>query len=403
MSAQKKGAAHKKSHRFEFFIINIFSFVCIGLLALFVLNFALFNPFTLAFKDFSLTDVYYAKVKKQDSIYRGPLVLVNVEDRSRGEIAFLLQRIQEGKPKVVGVDVIFRDRKDSTDDLLKEVFASSSNLVLPYAAKFDDGDSAVYSNSYFGVKSNAFVNLIGEQREFSTIRSYYPVYKNSPAFTTAIIQKFDPELARPLEQKKEEKTDIRFWGNLQNFEFYTFDSLLNPAFDVSKFANKIVLVGYLGLHTTTHNTLDEDRFYTPLNSQLAGRSHPDMYGLVVHANILRMALDRDYIVKVPAWLNWVLAFLLSWALIPIFVKWYVYKPMWSHFFTKVTQLAITILAMYITVVLYAAANLKLEPASILVAVLLLGDFVLFYDGLVKFLKLKLGWRINSIYFEGHGH
>jgi hypothetical protein len=116
-----------------------------------------------------------------------------------------------------------------------------------------------------------------------------------------------------------------------------------------------------------------------------------------------MALDKDYVRLVPSWLNWMFAFLISWSLVAIFVRWYVFKTIWWHFIVKIIQLTVTILFMYLTILLYAKANLKLEAASILVAVLLLGDFVLFYDGLVKFLKVKLGLRFNSIFFEGHGH
>jgi CHASE2 domain-containing sensor protein len=38
-----------------------------------------------------------------------------------------------------------------------------------------------------------------------------------------------------------------------------------------------------------------DIFFTPLNKKIIGRSLPDMYGVVVHANIIKMILDKEFI------------------------------------------------------------------------------------------------------------
>jgi CHASE2 domain-containing sensor protein len=402
LTTKKTEAAKKHNRKLEYFLINIFSFICIGLIALFLLNFSLFDPFKLAFKDFSLTDVYYTSMINKNQIYNGPLVIVNIENKTRAELAFLLEKLQEGRPKVIGVDIIFPDRKDSSDALLKAVFSSYSNFVLPYSAQFDASDSEVHTNNYFDVQHSAFVNLIGEHKEFSTIRSYYPVYNNQPAFTTAIIQKYNASLAEPLLKKDNHKKEIRYFGNLENFHFYTFDEIIDPEFLSERVTNKIVLVGSLGsIINSADNYPGEDHFYTPLNQRSSGRSYPDMYGLIVHANILRMVLDKDFIRNVPWWLNWTIAFLFTWALIPLFSRWYIHRAMWSHLWTMFAQLFLSILFVYLIILLFANGNLKIEAASILVAVLLLGDIILFYDAFVKFFKLKLKWNFHSIFFEGH--
>jgi hypothetical protein len=78
----------KKSHALEYLIINLFVFAGIGLLSFVVFNVSVFNQFTQAFKDFTLSDIYYSKILKQDSIYKGPLVLINVENKMLYVIAF---------------------------------------------------------------------------------------------------------------------------------------------------------------------------------------------------------------------------------------------------------------------------------------------------------------------------
>jgi CHASE2 domain-containing sensor protein len=176
---------------------------------------------------------------------------------------------------------------------------------------------------------------------------------------------------------------------------------MDSSFNVNTLTNKIVLVGYTG-HAApgTANFEDEDRFFTPLNSRLSGRSLPDMYGVIIQANIIRMALDKDYIFVFPTWLNFLFAFCLSWALMPLFVKWFVHKALWFHLFTMFFQLAISILFVYFTIALYAWGKIKIESSAVLVSVLLIGDFLSFYNHLIKFLKYKRKWNFHSKLFEG---
>lgn len=397
----KQTHTNKKNTGLEYLFLNMFAFAGIGLLSFVFFNVSIFNQFTQAFKDFTFTDMFYSKFSDQSKIYKGPLVLINVENRSREEIAFLLQRLEEGKPKVIGVDIIFPDKKDSvTDGILKQTLAGYNNIVLPYIASFDSSVPVIKNHEYFQTKPAAFVNLVGEDREFSTIRYYYPVYNNIPAFTTAIMQMYDSAKAAVLFKKAQSKTEIRYFGNIQNFAYQNFEEVMNPAFNTDVVKDKIVLLGYMGNASSSKIPLDEDRFFTPLNSRLSGRSHPDMYGSIIHANILRMSLDKDYIYSFPSWLNWLVAFLLSLALLPALVRWYVHKPVWYHLWLVLTQFAISILFLFFTILLYAKANIKIESAALLVSVLLIGDFILLYDHFAKYFKHKLKWNFHSKFFEG---
>lgn len=393
----------RKSHNLEYFIMNLFVFAGIGLLSFIVFNVSLFNQFTQAFKDFTITDMYYSQMLNKNNMYKGPLEIINIENRSRGEIAFLLQKLEEGHPKVIGLDAIFQDTANATEDsLLKTTFSNYSNIVLPYIASFNKNVTPAQTNEYFGVQSNSFVNIAGVQKEYTTLRYYYPAYDHIPAFTTAMLQMYDPVVASSLIKRNKQKTEIRYYGDLQNFDYRTFDEVMSDTFNTQNLKDKILLLGYAGEQNAPGNKLDEDRFFTPLNPQLSGRSYPDMYGTVVHANILRMGLDKDFIYTLPTWLNWLLAFMLNWLLLPMFVRWYVHKAVWFHLFTMLLQLAISMLFVYFTILMYAYQNIKIESSAVLVAVLLLGDFLLFYDHLVKFLKYKLKWDFNSKFLEG-GH
>ena len=58
------------------------------------------------------------------------------------------------------------------------------------------------------------------------------------------------------------------------------------------FKNSIVMMGFLGKYMG--DPVWEDKFFTPLNKKVAGRANPDMFGLVVHANVVAMILNQDY-------------------------------------------------------------------------------------------------------------
>jgi CHASE2 domain-containing sensor protein len=211
---------------------------------------------------------------------------------------------------------------------------------------------------------------------------------------------YDPQRAGILYKKGQTKTEIRYYGNIQNFAYQTFDEVMNPSFDPGMVKDKIVLLGYMGRSDGSSGPLDEDRFFTPLNPRLSGRSHPDMYGSLIHANILRMTLDKDYVYSFPQWLNLLLAFILSLMLLPWLVKTWVHKGVWFHLVILLVQLTISVLFVFLTIVLYAQANVKIESSAVLVSVLLLGDFILFYDAIVQYLKRKTKWKFHSKFFEG---
>ena len=220
-----------------------------------------------------------------------------------------------------------------------------------------------------------------------------------PAFTTAIMQKYDSVKARALLSRNDQSTEINYYGRQGNYTFLNSANISDSSFDPSVFKGKIVLIGYMGTPASNAKMLDEDMFFTPFNIQLSGRSFPDMYGMLIHANILRMELDNDFIYRLPTWLNWLLAFILSWAVLPLFIRWWVHKAVWFHLYTMLLQLFVSILFIFITIMLYAKAKIKIESSAILVAVLLLNDFVLFYDSIVQFLKRKMKLKFHSRLFE----
>ena len=55
-----------------------------------------------------------------------------------------------------------------------------------------------------------------------------------------------------------------------------------------------------------------------MNIQYVGKSYPDMYGVVVHANIISMIMEEDFINTVPEWISITLLILIIYSLMSLF-------------------------------------------------------------------------------------
>jgi CHASE2 domain-containing sensor protein len=384
----------------EFLLLNCFIFGCVSLLSLVILNASFFDPFTQAFHDFTLTDLYYSKAKDRNTIYKEHLVLVNLENRSRKEIALLLQQLQTGKPKTIAIDAVFAGQKDEDDSLLQQSFQQNDNYVLSYVADFERPEKAIHSDSLFSKSTGGYANIVGDDPEFSTIRYYYPFTKNEEALTSAVLKKYDSAVYNKLKKRRDQKTEIHYFGDLSNFQFYDFDEVMDPAFITDQLKGKLVIVGFLGLPLKRNTVrLDEDKLFTPLNPRLSGRSYPDMYGTVIHANILRMALEDDFIKVVPKWLTNMLSFLIIWLILPLLCGLFFKGDLWFNSAGTLLQLIGAVVIVFITLIAYSSFHLKFDPGLVLACLVLLPTFINLYEVLLNILRYKLKLRFGSAFLS----
>lgn len=384
----------------EYLVLNLFIWGCMAVLSLLLFNISIFDPFTQAFRDFSLTDLYYSKIRKQDNIYKGPVVLVNIENRSRKEIAFLLHRIQEGHPKTVGLDIVFSGRKNEDDNLLRDEFKNKSNYVFGFMADFENPNESHFTDSFFTTGKSSFVNLVGTDRSSSTIRYYHPFYQKENAFTTSLLKQYDEGICNRLLPNDEGPMEIHYYGGLENFKYYHFDEVLQTDFDLTVFQNKIVIVGYLGLPDRSESEqVDEDKFFTPLNSHLSGRSFPDMYGSVIHANILRMILEKDCILVVSPEKTVIITFCLTWIYLPLVCFLFFKGDLWFNSIGTGIQFAGSILTVWISLLLYQNNNIKFDPGLLTACIVLIPTFLNLYEVGLKLLRYQLRLDFDSRFLK----
>jgi CHASE2 domain-containing sensor protein len=241
-------------------------------------------------------------------------------------MANVLNIIQKQKPKVVGIDAFYRKLKgengqaNGADSSLADAFKNTKNLVMVsklegYNDKKKQFDTITQINHFFGQHTqHAYANLTttgeGNMQDFLTCRSFMPQAKakgkQEIAFAVKLAQLFDAQKAKKFLARNNVSEYINYkrsveiqTGNSskknQEIGYVVLDHLQLLADEVAADAlkDKIVLIGYMG-ETIFEKSFD-DKFYTPLNQNYVGKSTPDMFGVVVHANIISMILAEDYI------------------------------------------------------------------------------------------------------------
>lgn len=378
---------------------TVFVFVLLGILALIPLNTKVLDPIKLGLTDFDFTDISYSKLGKgKNSLVDSNIVIINVEDLDRLGISDLLSTIK-GYPKVTGLDVLFEDKKEEkADSALTQTIKHFPNLVL--ASKLELGENTFKRKGFFNnkAKHTGFVNFIGE--EIGTIRIFSPkesVEKETEkSFAVRIVELYKPEAAKTIIERNNKTEIINYKRTAEKYMIVSATELLSGEINVGILKNKIVLIGFIGPNEFNI----EDKHFSPMNSSFVGKSIPDMNGVIIHANIISMITEGNYVNKIPAWIFWIVAFFICWIHMGYFIKDFLEHHIWYHLKSKTVQIISAILFVYLEVICFQYLNLKINMAAILLLIVLSVDTLYFYEALVLWLHKKLNFKTL---FAQHNH
>jgi CHASE2 domain len=399
----KKYVRHITKYLYErdtlFATIAVFIFLIV--LGSIPINFYVLNPMKTALKDFDFNDMKFAELVEDDKIKLDTnIVIVNIGKGDRQDIARIINLVNEYKPKVIGLDALFEEERDSTKDaLLRETFINTKNLVV--GCYLEPGDTFVVRKDYFHdvTPDKGFVNFVSEN--IGTRRFYSPFFEladhtNVPSFTTAIVEKFDKAAYDKLVSRHKEVETINYSRRDNKYFVVEPDTLVNDGVDTNVIRNRIVLLGYVN-----KDPVDiEDKLFTPMNAKIAGKTLPDMNGIVVHANIISMVLKGNYINKAPKWVAWVLAIIIGWIHMSLFIRYYLESHIWFHLVAKLAQVFSVIFFAYVGIYIFNKFDLKLEMKYTLYVIALAVDVIYFYEAFVTWLHRK--YKYQTI-FGHHGH
>ena len=242
------------------------------------------------------------------------IVVIDVGQLSRSQIALLLEKIAQQKPRVIVLDLYFHHRHDPLEDsLLRETLcqvASRMPLYLPT----DIGDATTpssrpaisVSEAFFtDCPRKAFANLLYREHLGGRIVRYARLYHLS-------TQGFEPSLAWAAAQHLDSTLSpatfpassypIRYRGNLPCFYFLSGKDLLQDTLIPPIVFAKAV---FLGLADPFYQ-YNEDLFFTPASARFFSHTTPDMYGVLIHANIASMLYHRRFWKELPLLLLYLL-------------------------------------------------------------------------------------------------
>jgi CHASE2 domain-containing sensor protein len=393
-------------------------FIFIVGLGLIPLNLGFLNPIKLGLKDFDYNDIGYSKLGKsligntKNDKFDSRIVIVNIGTADRELLSMVIDKVASHNPKVMALDALFFEERDNVkDSMLAATFGKHKNLIVASKLELygDDGDSISVTGNYFKTVHNyAYANFFTDEK--STLRYFQPILadkhkKKYESFTLAIAKMYDPKSIEKLETKVNKDIIINYTRTTAQYQPVEIDKIMSDGVTDSTFLNKIVLFGYLNWldpsNKEAYNPYDIlDKKFTPLNERFAGKSIPDMDGIVAHANILSMILDKNYIKKVPSWVNLLIAFAVCWLFMSFFIHYYLESHIWFHLVAKIAQVAALILFTYLGIFLFDQYRLKVDMKMSLIVIIMAVDVIYFYEAWAVWMHKKFGYQTV---FKPHHH
>ncbi len=379
------------------FLIAVIIFVLIVLVSRIYLNLHFLDPLGHSLKDYEVTDIYYSQIRDRQIELEERIVLVNIGWPDRARIAAMLDRILDAGPRVLGVDIFLSGQKDSlVDARLQATMKRGGDRIVLATELRDYNDSldifqsvAVDDTMFSNYTQVGFANFPGNPTR--TVRYFSPSEPGPQgqvmAFAVQLARHFDPEAVEDLMARGKPIERIHYTATEDHFIRLEPQNVLDTTYDLGRVVkDKIVIVGYSG--TDDWNDPVLDRYYTPLNIRYSGKGKPDMFGMVIHANIVTMILDSTYVRQVPDWVNVILAFLLCYFSLLIFI-WIshhyhgVYHPV-----ARVIQIVLFALIFLIIMYLYEHYRLKWDFSLGLIALALSVDTQLVYFSVLQFIRRR---------------
>lgn len=376
--------------------------------------FDVFDPVGAALDDVKLTDVVFSQIRSAEETDEN-IILVNIGELPRAGVSEILNIINKYDPKVVGIDTFFKRELDPVGDSLLEVaLANTKNLVLvnklieynPVTDRFDSLETSLPRFKQHAIP--AFANLIApnavRQNDLKNTREFAVKEEVNGetylAFALKLVEIYNADKAAKFIARDNDVEVINFRGNINHPSAGKFGTMFNvldvsdvfmDEFDPALVKDKMVILCYLGAELGDTETL-EDKYYSPMNQHYAGKSDPDMFGGVIHANIASMILNEDYIDVMGEYQSYILAIVLLFLNVLLFSIIYKAIPMWYDGTTKLLQLMEIVLLMFLSLKIFEATSFELDLTLTAIAVALAGDGLEVYFGVIKNLFTRPGRR-----------
>ncbi|MGI6778986.1 MAG: CHASE2 domain-containing protein [Acetivibrionales bacterium] len=219
----------------------------------------------------------------------------------RAYYADLISKLSEGRPAVIGVDIILSDETTNPEDdaRLAESIKACGNVVLPVYGDFEKYTSLDNMNAINMTEPLDVLKEVSHTGHINTFADRDGVVRKALLyfnFEGKQVSSFSWEIYRLYKRNTEgiepglehvpltggNRFNIDFAQGPGEFESIPFHSVLNGDVPPEYFEGSIVLVGPYTVG------IAKDMYFTPLDHQ------EPMYGVEIHANIIQALLYRSF-------------------------------------------------------------------------------------------------------------
>lgn len=358
-------------------------------------KFDLIKPIKQGFNDFNIYDLRYAAtdvdpgaVTPATTISRKDTDITLLEiGNDRREIAEEIARVSAMHPRVIGVDAMFYQPSSvpADDSALIDAMRAAPHLVL--ASRLASPPSAHVQKSFLqshllSARDGFFDFVEGPEDIRRHIKPFEPIdTQRYPSLSVRMLQEICPGAYDTLLRRRNRYEMINYAGNLSHYNTVSLRRFLHPQDESdlsSYFRDKIVFIGFF--KDELPDVL-EDMHFTPMNPKRGGKSFPDAYGVVIHANVLEMMMKDNYIHELPVGTVYLITFFLIFCINTLYIRRISRHRGHNEFFLFLLQFILAIGLLYLALLLFDWFDLAFDPMPLLIAVVLSFEIFWLYEWL----------------------
>ncbi len=367
-----------KSHGFRLINIDVFFSTLTVFAMLFVIpvifEIAPLKPLKEAIADFNITDVYFSKILPEtDPPRETDIVIVNTgvhtkhgfKELSDVNYAQIVNKVLPLSPAAIGIDHTFTLSEDDPKyEIISQVFAQSENII--FANNIGDDNSNFVNQFATGFREA----MPGSDKKYNSVRAFSPYFVGDQdtlfSYALGLSKIYNPDAVERFLERNNEKETINYLGNWQQYEIINATELFKGDYPQDYFANKIIMLGVVD--TSGHSDEFARMYYTPLNKTTAGKTFPDMYEVILHANIISMLLTDEYFFTSPSWLSPLIAFVICYANMILFGYVGYKNAKWYEIVALGTFVVETLLIAWLTIELFYTFRVEINLTLTIIAI-----------------------------------
>ncbi|MEP1034667.1 CHASE2 domain-containing protein [Ekhidna sp.] len=407
-------------------LCSLFIFGIMGAFAslTFLKIFDAFDPIGEMFSDFELTDIVFSQLQ-DDPIADERIVIVNIGEIPREGIARQIEIINKYNPKVIGLDVMLDAPKEWPEDsALTRVLSETPNIIIGeklinYNEVLGEFETTIKPEDHIVQESAlGYVNMITDartQEDLKMCREFTPYEmvagETRYSFPVRLAYAYDSAMTEKFLARGNDLEVVNYKGNIISFssaqygmKYFALDvyDVIDENFTEDLFKDKIVIMCFLGKYIGDTETT-EDFYFTPMNENYVGKAKNDMFGGVVHANIVSQILDDEPIDQMSEKAQIALAIFFCLFNVFLFKIIYGAMPRWYDGITKIFQLIEVAGLATLMIYLLLVFNYKADFTLAMIVIALSGDSLEVYHGVVKNLfskeRRKEVFKINRRFWK----